>query len=58
MKVKEGVKGGGGGVNINNIRYAELVADTEEKLQELVIALHRACVARGLKLMRGQAKRR
>ena len=53
----EGVKVGGR--NVNNIRYADdtvLVADSEEKLRELVVALHRACTARGLNINFGQGK--
>ena len=53
----EGVKVGGR--NINNIRYADdtvLVADSEDKLRELVRALHRACTAKGLKINFGQGK--
>ena len=46
-------------MNINNIRYADgtvLVADTKEKLQELVVALHGACVARGREINVGPGK--
>ena len=53
----EGVKVGGR--NINNIGYADgtvMVADSEEKLRELVMALHRACTAWGLKINFGQGK--
>ena len=53
----EGVKVGGR--NVNNIRYADdtvLVADSEEKLRELVVALHRACTARGLNINFRQGK--
>ena len=48
-----------GGGNINTIRYADdtvLVADTAEKLHELVIALHRACESRGLGINVGPGK--
>ena len=53
----EGVKIGGR--NVNSIRYADdtvLVADSEEKLQELVLALRTACAARGLHINLGQGK--
>ena len=46
-----------GGRNVNNIRYADdnvLEADSEEKLQKLVEALYRACVARGLHINLGK----
>ena len=42
-----------GGRNVNNIRYADdtaLIADSEEKLQDLVLGLVRASSERGLKL--------
>ena len=48
-----------GGVNVNNIRYADdtvLIADTQEKLQELVSALERACEARGMEINVGPGK--
>ena len=48
-----------GGVNVNNIRYADdtvLIADSEEKLQELVETLHVACLARGLHINLGRGK--
>ena len=42
-----------GGMNINNIRYADdtvLIADTEEKLQRLVDRLDEECRGVGLKI--------
>ena len=44
---------------MNNIRYADdtvLVADSEEKLQELVTGLHRSSMASGLQINYGQGK--
>ena len=48
-----------GGVNVNNIRYADdtvLIADSEEKLQQLVETLNEACTVRGLHINLGQGK--
>ena len=48
-----------GGRNINNICYANdtlLVADSEDKLRELVRALHRVCTAKGFKIKFGHGK--
>ena len=48
-----------GGRNVNSIRYADytvLVADSEEKLQQLVLALRTACAVRGLNINLGQGK--
>ena len=47
------------GENVNNIRYADdtvLIADSEEKLQELVETLHGACAAMGLQINLGRGK--
>ena len=44
---------------MNSIRYADdtvLVADSEEKLQQLVLALRTACAVRGLNINLGQGK--
>ena len=46
-------------LNLNNIRYAAdtiLIADSEEKLQELVGTLHGACALRGLHTNLGRGK--
>ena len=48
-----------GGVNVTNIRYADdtvLIADTQEKLQELVNALKGACEERGMEINVGPGK--
>ena len=48
-----------GGVNINNIRYADdtvLIADTEEKLQRLVDGLNEGCGRYGLKVNIGKTE--
>ena len=50
---------GFGGVNINNIRYADdtvLMADTEEKLQMLVDELNKGCGEYGLKVNIGMTE--
>ena len=48
-----------GGININNIRYADdtvLIADTEEKLQRLVDSLNEGCERYGLKINIGKTE--
>ena len=53
----EGVKVGG--INVNNIRYADdrvLILDTEEKVRELVSTLNRICMERGMEINVGPGK--
>ena len=57
MEDLEGIKVGG--MNINNIRYADdtvLIADTEEKLQRLVDRLDEECRGVGLKINIGKTE--
>ena len=57
MADMEGIKVGG--MNINNIRYADdtvIIADTEEKLQSLLDRLNVECRAMGLKINIGKTE--